>query len=201
MLLVETFVLGPIETNCYLAYDGETGEGILIDPAVYDKGVADFISSKGITVKYTVNTHGHYDHIGGDNDFGYPVIIHEADAGFLGDPVKNLAIMMGYSMPGIDPARVVRDGDSVYVKGLAFKVIDTPGHTPGSMALECEGSLFTGDTLFCEGIGRTDIPFADTRDIEKSVEKLMRYSDNTVIYPGHGPASTIGHERDHNPFL
>lgn len=179
---IQTFTIGPLQTNCYLAYDDKTKEAILIDPAVFDKEIVDYVKSHNLDIKFTVNTHGHFDHIGGDKEFGYPVLIHEKDEG----PLK--------------AHRLLRNQDVIEIKNIVFKIIHTPGHTPGSISLECSNVLFTGDTLFCEGVGRTDLPFANQKDLEKSLEKLMRYNDDTLIYPGHGPASTIGHEKKYNPY-
>ena len=201
MLKIQTFIVGPIETNCYLAYDGETYDAILIDPGAYDKRIVDFIRGKKLKVQYTVNTHGHYDHIGGDKAFGYRLLIHEKDAGCLSDPVRSLSIIAGQFINGINAYRLLKDQSMIHVKGLSFKVIHTPGHSPGGITLECEDVLFTGDTLFCEGVGRTDLPFGSEKELGKSIAKLLAYDDNTRIYPGHGPSSTIGHEKNNNPFL
>ena len=179
---IQTFIIGPLETNCYVAYDINTKEAILIDPAVYDASVLDFIKSNHIQIRFTVNTHGHFDHVGANEKFGYPVLIHGKDQGSL------------------KAYRLLKDQDRVEIKNIVFKIIHTPGHTPGSISIECDNVLFTGDTLFFGGVGRTDIPFASQSDLEKSIKRLMQYSDNTKIYPGHGPESTIGHEREYNPY-
>jgi len=201
MLKIKAFTVGPIGTNCYVAYDSDTKEGILIDPGSFNERIVDFIKQNNITIKYTVNTHGHYDHIGGNKAFGYPVLIHEKDKECFDNAIKNLSVMLGESLSLKSPHRLLKDKDEINVKGLSFRVIHTPGHTPGGITLECDNTLFTGDTLFYEGVGRTDIPFANQVDLEKSLEKLMNYSDNTQVLSGHGPASTIGHERKNNPFL
>ncbi|MCK4464001.1 MAG: MBL fold metallo-hydrolase [Candidatus Omnitrophica bacterium] len=182
MLKVQIFTIGPLQTNCYLACDDETKETILIDPAVFDKKIVDCIKGHNLNVKFTVNTHGHFDHVGANKEFGYPVLIHGKDQGSL------------------KAHRLLKDQDRVEIKNIVFKIIHTPGHTPGSISIECDNVLFTGDTLFFGGVGRTDIPFASQSDLEKSIKRLMQYSDNTKIYPGHGPESTIGHEREYNPY-
>lgn len=201
MLKIQAFTIGLVETNCYLVYDDKTKEALLIDPADYDKQIRDYIKGHDLDVKFIVHTHGHYDHIGGDKEFGYPILIHEKDKGCLSNPLRSLSFSSGGSLHRLVPHRLLKDQDIINIKNLSFKVIHLPGHTPGGIALECGKALFTGDTLFCEGIGRTDIPYADGKELEKSLEKLMNYSDDTVIYPGHGPTSTIGHERRNNPFL
>ena len=201
MLKVQTFIIGPIETNCYLAYDESTKEAILIDPAVFNKEIQNFIKDHNIKVRFTVNTHGHYDHIGGNKEFGYPVLIHEEDEECFKDPVRSLILIAGGSTLLPKAHRVLKDGDTIQIKNFSFKVIHLPGHSPGGIGLKCDKVLFTGDTLFFEGVGRTDLPFADNKVLANSLKKLMRYSDDTIVYPGHGPQTTIGHERKGNPFL
>ncbi|MDD4202376.1 MAG: MBL fold metallo-hydrolase [Candidatus Omnitrophica bacterium] len=194
-MVVKTFPIGPINTNCYVVYDADTKDGVIIDPAVYSKDIADFIKDNNIDIKYTINTHGHYDHIGGNNDFGYPIIIHELDEDCLRRPEKSFSIMHGMFFSNGKAFKKVVDGDVIKAGSLEFKVIHTPGHTLGGITLESNGVLFTGDTLFKDGIGRTDLPFCSHKDIISSLKKLMRFPDDTVFYPGHGPASTIGDER------
>lgn len=182
MLKIQGFTIGFLETNCYLACDDETKEAILIDPAVFDKKIVDYIKTHNLNVKFTINTHGHFDHVGANKEFGYPVLIHEKD------------------QEGLKAHHFLRDQDRLEIKNIVFKIIHTPGHTPGGISIECGNVLFTGDTLFFESVGRTDLPLASQSDLEKSIKRLMQYSDNTKIYPGHGPESTIGHEREHNPY-
>lgn len=201
MLKIETFIIDSTQTNCYVAYDSESSEGILIDPGAFDSRISDFIKINSIVIKFIINTHGHYDHISGNKAFGYPVLIHEKDRSFLNNPLKNLSLISGSLTAAIKPLRLLKDQDLIHVGVLSFKVVHTPGHTPGGITLECGDVLFTGDTLFYEGIGRTDIPFSSQSDMDGSLDKLMDYKDKTLIYPGHGPSSTIGHERVNNPFL
>ena len=196
MLKIKTFVVGPIETNSYIAYDANTKEGILIDPAEYDDNIKSFIEDECIDIKYIVNTHGHYDHIGANADFGYPVIIHKDDAQCLKDGMRSLTFFSGKKIAEVTPVKTVDESDIIKVEGLEFKVIDTPGHTPGGMTIECEGVLFTGDTLFKNGVGRTDLPFGDHSKLIGSIKKLLKYPDDTVFYPGHGQSSTIGAEKN-----
>lgn len=191
-----------MSTNCYLAYSKISRKGILIDPAVYDEEVAGYIADSGIDVKYTVNTHGHADHIAGNAAFSYPVLIHELDEPCLRDPIASLAFSAEVEVERSEAARFLCDGDVVDVDGLCFEAIFTPGHSPGGICLRCGSVLFSGDTLFYEGIGRSDLPGGDHETLIRSIkEKLMILPDDVVVYPGHGPETTIGHERRFNPFL
>jgi len=178
MINVDKFVVGPLETNCYLVYDGALAAGFLIDPGFFDKRISSAIAKKGIRVKNIINTHGHFDHTSGNKEFGYPVLIHKADGGTL------------------------KDGDVIKEGSITLEVMHTPGHTPGGISLKMGDKVFTGDTLFSEGVGRTDFPYSNGEGLLDAIrEKLMTLDDETEVLPGHGPASTIGHERKHNPFL
>jgi len=176
---VERFVVGLLQTNCYLVYDSLGGGGFLIDPGVFSKKISERIKEKGIRIKNIINTHGHPDHTSGNDAFGYPVLIHRDDDGTL------------------------KDGDVIKEGAIVLQVIHTPGHTPGSICLKMspdgfsEGSIiFTGDTLFQGGVGRTDLPGGSQARLTDSIEHcLMGFPDETKIFPGHGPDSTIGEER------
>ena len=149
-----------------------------------------------------VNTHGHADHIGANPDFHLPVWIHEQDADFLTDPAKNLS--KTYLLPFVSTRanRLLQDGELLKIGPIELRVIHTPGHTPGSICLKYGDILLTGDTLFCEGVGRTDFPYASEQDLFESIrKKIMVFDGKTKIFPGRGPASTIEHEKENNPFL
>ena len=201
MVRVKTFAVGPLGTNCYLVYSDRTREGYLIDPGFYDGKIAGFIEKNGIHVKNIINTHGHADHISANGKFGYPVLVHGKDGEFLTNPSKNLSFLAGLIVHKTEPAGFLKDGDVIGDGEIKFEVIHTPGHTPGGISLKMGKTLFTGDTLFCEGVGRTDFPYGDESALMDSVKRLMAFEDDTAVLPGHGPASTIGHERRNNPFL
>jgi glyoxylase-like metal-dependent hydrolase (beta-lactamase superfamily II) len=189
MVEIKTFVVGALETNCYLVYEAELKSGFLIDPGTFDKRIKATIEKNGIRVKNTINTHGHADHTMGNGKFGYPVLIHELDSEFLANPMKNLAGLL-------------KDKDRIEEDGMAFEVIHTPGHTPGSISLKLGNRIFSGDTLFREGVGRTDFPYGSENDLLSSVKgRLMIFGDDVEVLPGHGPKTTIGYERKNNPFL
>ena len=209
---IKTFVVGPLETNCYLVYDKNSKIAFLIDPGAFDKRIREQIEENKLSVKNIINTHGHIDHVAGDRKFGYPVLIHEKDKSFLKNPAKNLSLFTGIISLGPSPERLLKDGDIIKEGDLEFEVIHTPGHTPGSVSLKMSSAggsasgggdvIFTGDTLFREGVGRTDIPYGNEEDLMRSVKnRLMKFPDETKILPGHGPTSTIGYERINNPFL
>ena len=177
MIKIKTFTVGLLQTNCYLVYDEAAKTGFLIDPGIFDGRIAREIKKNGIRVKNIINTHGHPDHTSGNAGFGYPVLIHEGDGGTL------------------------KNGDIIREGGISLEVIHTPGHTPGSISLRMGSKIFTGDTLFKDGVGRTDLPGGSGEELINSVKRLATFADATEIFPGHGPASTIGHERENNPFL
>jgi len=199
---LKKFIVGPLDTNCYLVWEKSTRKGMLIDPGVYDRKIAEFIKDKGINVEYILNTHGHADHIGGNAAFGFPVMIHELDKDCLWNPVRNLSFLAGGSVKPTHAGRLLADGDKVCLGGLELEIIHTPGHTSGSISVRCGDVIFTGDALFFEGIGRTDIPGGDQAALLRGIrERLMVLPEGVEVFPGHGPETTIGHEKKNNPFL
>jgi hydroxyacylglutathione hydrolase len=196
---IQTFVVGMLSTNCYIANCPETKEAIIIDPGLDAAHEADqlfrYVDARALNVKFIVNTHGHSDHIGGDallkKKYSVPICIHALDAYCLNG--------LGEKIP---QSNVMLEDEGLLKFGrMVLKVMHTPGHTPGGISLVGEKLVFTGDTLFAGGIGRTDFPEGDERDMRFSLEKLLLLSDDYVVYPGHGGVSTIGDERRVNPFL
>ena len=183
---IETLVLGPLATNCYIVADPKTGDSCVIDPGADPNRIKDLLRKKGLAPKFVIITHGHGDHIGANSKMGLPILIHAADAQYLVNPPAS---------------RLLEDGETIEVGELILEVIHTPGHTPGSICLKCDEMIFTGDTLFAEGYGRTDLPGGVEYKLIKSIrERLFTLPDETKVYPGHGPATTIGHEKGHNPL-
>jgi hydroxyacylglutathione hydrolase len=198
-MLIETFTVGMLSTNCYVVNSQDTKEAIIIDPGLdfsYEaKPIFDYIDEDKLKVKFIVNTHGHPDHVKADGIFqkkySVPIYIHPNDAHFIKGLEK-----------GNFPANVMlRDGDSVKFGNESLKVMHTPGHTLGSISLVGEKLVFTGDTLFAGGIGRTDFPGGSASDMRLSLKKLMQLPDYFLVYPGHGNTSMIGEEKRVNPFL
>ena len=201
-MLIKKIVVGLLESNCYLAGDENTKEIFIIDPGGDYKSIKSVIDKYSLKPKAVINTHGHGDHIGANKEFNIPVWIHRLDADFLTDPSKNLSGAFGFFLKTKTASRLLEDGDMLNIGKYSLEVIHTPGHTPGSICLKAAEVIFTGDTLFCQGIGRTDFAYGSEEDIASSIkEKLFTLGDDCVIYPGHGPSSTIGNEKQNNPFI
>jgi glyoxylase-like metal-dependent hydrolase (beta-lactamase superfamily II) len=208
-MFIEQQQVGQMAVFAYLVGDEEKGEALVIDPAADTDELIKVAEKNKVKIKYIVNTHGHVDHIGGNVDMkektGAAIIIHEDDAEMLvSTPMAMLRMFGGKASPPAD--RTVRDGDLIEVGGLRLRVLHTPGHSPGSMVLLLDGYAFTGDTLFVEAVGRTDLPGGSGEVMFDSIQKkLCTLPDETVVLPGHNygsmPTSTIGHEKQFNPFL
>jgi len=164
------------------------------------------IRQSGYAVEYIINTHGHVDHIGANAEVkratGAKLLIHKDDAKMLTSSAANFSLFMGHPVTSPAADELLAEGDEIKVGNLVLKVLHTPGHTPGGICLVHELTIFSGDTLFYGSIGRTDFPGGSYRTLIKSIkEKLMVFPDEAVVYPGHGPATSIGFERQYNPFL
>lgn len=199
---LKKFIVGPMEVNCYLVADPVTKEACIVDPGAGANSIKNFLRKNGFDLKFVINTHGHGDHIAANGYFNSPIYIHRLDKDFLTDPDMNLSRMFLFTVTSPKPARVLEDGDKIPLGGLELEIIHTPGHTPGSVSIKLDDVIFTGDALFAGGVGRTDFSYGDEELLLKSIkEKLLTFSDDIVIYPGHGESSTIGRERKSNPFL
>jgi len=199
---IETIVTDFMESNCYILIDDATLKSVLIDPGGSSNLIRQKIDSLGLELIGIINTHGHIDHIACDKDFNAGVWIHEEDVFCLKDPDKNFSSMFGAPIAIKNVLHELKHGNEINVGKLSVSVIHTPGHTRGSICLKVEDVIFTGDTLFLEGVGRTDLPGGSLDDIKRSVTKtLFSLDDNFKVYPGHGPSSTIGHEKLNNPFF
>ncbi len=202
----EIVIVGALETNCILAYCPETRECAIVDPGADPELIVSAIAEKDLKPIVILNTHGHIDHTGANRDmkdkYRVPLRIHAADAPML-TKVQNveLGLLLGAKeSPAADG--FLKEGEAVIVGRHSFEVIHTPGHTPGSVSLRGGGLLLSGDTLFCGGVGRTDLPGGSARDLEDSLKrKLLNLDDDLHVLPGHGPTTTIGQERSSNPFL
>lgn len=192
--------------NCYIVVDEATNKSIIIDPGGSTEGIIEFINKNNLEIQYIVLTHGHADHIGGvielKKQFNIPIIAHVDELELLRDSYKNLSSQMFPEAIEIEASMPVKDGDNIKFGNLEMEIIHTPGHTEGGMALKIENNLFTGDSLFKGSIGRSDFPGGNEAVLLDSIRrKLLIFSDDTIIWSGHGEETTVGEEKLFNPFL
>lgn len=206
-MYVETLHTGPINTNTYVAYGAREGECFVVDPADAEKTLA-FLSEKGLKPTHILLTHGHFDHILGvarlQAQTGAKIFIGALDAAALHDDSESLAIASRYPVQAAWADRELADGDIFEAAGFSIKALFTPGHTAGGMcyAVEGEGVLFAGDTLFKLSVGRSDLPGGDPQALYRSIaEKLFTLPGDYTVYPGHADATSLRFERAHNPYM
>ncbi len=204
-MIFKKLVVGPLASNCYIIGSETTKEGIIIDPADEAERILQSVKELGLKIKCIVLTHGHPDHIGALKEIkeatGAEIAVHADDAESLQQSFLGALFGLVYPVPP-PPDRLLREEDNIDTGDLHFSVLHTPGHTPGGICLLGHGILFSGDTLFNYGIGRYDLPGGDYSQLMDSLQtKLMELPDDTIVYPGHGPETTIGDERRGNPFL
>ena len=198
--------LGEMGTNGYILYDNVSGDCAFIDVGDYGERLKAFLKNKGIEkLKYILLTHGHFDHIKGVKklkvDFGGEVVIHTLDSDCLYDSSKSLGDFFGLSMPSFEADKIVEDGDRLPFGETEFEVIHTPGHTVGSVCYKISDMLFSGDTLFCGSIGRTDFPGGSMLQMTASLKKLAKLEGNYKVYPGHDDLSDLDTERRTNLYM
>ena len=206
-MIIKNFIAGMMQTNCYVAGNEETKECFLVDPAACTSQIVSYIKENGLNLKAILLTHGHFDHIMGITEFlrefPVPVYAYEAEKELLEDAEKNLSASYGMFYIFRD-AQYLRDGQILEIAGMKIKVIYTPGHTIGGCCyyIEDENVLFSGDTLFYTSIGRTDFATGSYNKLVNSVRlKLFVLPDEVKVYPGHMSETTIGYEKEYNPFL
>ena len=207
-MIFEILTVGPLAVNCFILGDPSTGDGVVVDPGDEAERILAAVQRLGLTIRDVINTHGHFDHVGGNRQViaatGARLLIHRNDSPFLGRAVDTASIYGLSTENSPPPDEHLEDGRVIRVGGFPIQVLHTPGHTPGGccLLLEGQGKIITGDTLFAEGVGRTDFPGSSHEDLIAGIRtKLMTLPDDTVVYPGHGPSTTIGHEKRYNPYI
>ncbi|MCS7207633.1 MAG: MBL fold metallo-hydrolase [Dehalococcoidia bacterium] len=202
---VRILVVGPFATNCYLVSDEESKEALIIDPGGEAQRIVEEVRRLGLQPRLMVSTHGHIDHVAAaaavKEALGVPYALHPDDIFYLKSPSGLQHLFPDYREPP-NPDHPLKGGDTLTFGACSLLVLETPGHTPGSICLYGQGAVFTGDTLFQGSVGRTDFPGGShARLISSIFTKLLVLPDTTVVLPGHGPRSTIGNEKRWNPFL
>ena len=198
--------VGSLGTNCYIAYCENTKKAVIIDPGGDAAKILAAVAREGLLVEAIINTHGHADHVLANvkvqDATGAPLWIHSADADMLGSGSRNLSAFLGGATSCGKADRLLSDGEILPVGDFSLTVLHTPGHTPGGISLLTDKTVFVGDTLFAESIGRTDFPGGSYSQLINSIKtKLMTLDDEVKAYPGHGPATTLGWDRRQNPFI
>ena len=201
---IDRLVVTDLQENCYIVHDH--ADAVVIDPGE-TKPVQDFLKAHHLTCRLILNTHGHIDHICGNlalkNATGAGIAIGREDAVMLTSPVLCGATLFGFDFAEHNADTIVNDGDKVGYGSMQFEAIATPGHSPGSRSYLDRGNkvLFSGDLVFLDAVGRWDVPGANREDLFESLKRFLTLPDDIVVYPGHGPSTTVGRERRMNPFL
>jgi len=205
-LIIKTLAVGPIMANCYIVGCENSKQAAVIDPGDDADRILMALAEDKLTVQYILNTHGHFDHVGGNRRIkdasGAELLIHEEDAPMLAS-LPQAAAAFGLSAESSPaPDRNIADGERITFGDITFTVLHTPGHSPGGVSFHADGTVFVGDTLFAGSIGRTDFEGGDFNTLIASIKnKLFPLGDSVTVYTGHGPATTIGQEKRMNPFL
>lgn len=197
---LRVFPAGPLQANNYLIFNQQSKRGLIIDLSEPSGPLFDFLAQERIKVDIVLLTHAHFDHIQGLAEVDLSFYVHSQDLDLISDSGKNGSSL--FAEPFEIKKKPKLYGEKLNFDDSEITVIHTPGHTPGSVCLKLDKWLFSGDTLFYNSVGRTDIPLASKEDLMKSIrEKILVLADDTIIYPGHGPSSTLAAEKKSNPFL
>ncbi len=205
-MLIETIPVGPLQVNCYLLICDKSRQAVVVDPGDEGARILDALSASGCQLAAVINTHGHFDHIGANayviEKTGVELMMHGDDLPLLKEAAGHAAIYGLSVVPSPEPTRILVDGDEIKVGESTLKVIHLPGHSPGGICLHVANDLIVGDGMFAGSIGRTDLPGGSQEQLVSGIrQKLLVLPEATVVHPGHGPATTIGREKMHNPFL
>lgn len=203
-MIVRRLAVGPLEANCFLIGDEDSRKAMVIDPGDEPDRIMAVVKDGNLSVEYIVCTHAHFDHVGAVPDIkgetGAKIIIHKDELQIY-QGARDMAAFWGYDIsPLPEPDRLVEDGDEIRLGALSFRVLHTPGHSPGGMCLFGAGAVVTGDTLFAGAVGRTDFHGGDINKLKGSFQRLLSLPPETEVLAGHGPNSTIGRERSENVF-
>ncbi|WP_018247737.1 MBL fold metallo-hydrolase [Orenia marismortui] len=206
-MFIKRLSVGSLAVNCYIVAN-EKKEAVIIDPGSQAEDILKIINEHDLNVKYIINTHGHNDHIAANpkllESTGAELLIHSQDSEFLQNPELNLSFFigeMGQELKCPNADRLLEDGDTIEIGDLEFKVIHTPGHTPGSICMKLGNILFTGDTIFATGVGRTDFPKGSYQSLRESITKILEFEEDLKICPGHGAETTLNRARKENSYL
>jgi hydroxyacylglutathione hydrolase len=203
--LLRTIQVGYLATNCYLLADSKSKKTAIIDPGDETQEIIKKIKEDGLSPVLIINTHGHADHIGANSAlkkyYDIPVYIHRQEDPYLKDAEKNCSYLAGENLVSDSADIVLEDKSTIELGELLLKIIFTPGHTEGGICIRVEDLLFTGDTLFDDSVGRCDLYGGDEGKLKESLKKITKLPPETIILPGHGPASTLERELKENPFL
>lgn len=217
-MLIQKIPVGPLQVCCYIVREKDSAEAMIIDPGAEADTIITFLKKRHLLPKIIAITHGHGDHIGANAELkeAFPdiqICVHEEDQDMLPYPAKNLSILAafygGTTVRSPQADRLLKDGDTLTIGGCTFEIIHTPGHTPGGICLYGRNKgngtppvLFSGDSLFKESIGRTDFPGCSQERLIRAIkERLFILDEKTIVYPGHGPSTTIQEEKANNPFV
>ena len=208
MLVFDSLETGPIMTNCYILGDSETKQAFVVDPGGHVGAIRSALDRHDLECKYIVNTHAHFDHVGGNAELkkatSAEILIHAIEADLL-TSLSQQGQVFGISLEDSPPAdRTIDEGDVIELGAIKLEVLHTPGHSPGSISLVVTGEekILVGDLVFQGSIGRTDLPGGSMQSLVDNVKKkIFKHPDDTKLYPGHGPATTVGVEKRTNPFL
>ena len=206
ILIIKELVVGPLMANCFICGCSKTKEAVVIDPGGDANTILLSLADSKLKAKYIINTHGHFDHVSANGKMkdatGADILIHPLDAPML-EKLSSNAAFFGVSVENSPPCdQTLEEGDTVSFGDITLKVIHTPGHTPGGISLYTNGVVFVGDTLFAGSIGRTDFPGGDFSTLISSIKtKLFKMEDDIRVFSGHGPETSIGTEKRHNPFV
>ncbi|MFZ5645684.1 MAG: MBL fold metallo-hydrolase [Bacillota bacterium] len=205
-MIFEGISVGPMDNNCYIIGCEETREAAVVDPGAEGAKILRLLEKLNLNCKYVILTHGHADHLSALGQIldatGAQVMIHGKDADMLTSPGKNLSLFTGMTLKFKEADRLLKDGDTIAVGKEQLRILHTPGHTQGGICIQAGDKLITGDTLFAGSVGRSDFPGGNHNQMIQSIkDKILVFPPETPVYPGHGPASTVGEEARHNPFL